>query len=85
MFLGLKKNQNLFSEINCEAITSSKDVKLLGVTIDSKLNVKSPVKALCVTASNNMRAFARVARYIDLQKQTNCTNLLLHQRSSKEQ
>ena len=35
MFLGLKKNQNLVSG---EAITTSKEVKLLGVTIDSKLN-----------------------------------------------
>ena len=68
MFLGLKKNQNLVLEINGEAITTSKEVKLLGVTIDSKLNFKSHVKALCVKTNRKVSAFARVARYLDLQK-----------------
>ena len=68
MFLGLKKNQNLVLEINGEAITTSKEVKLLGVTTDSKLNFKSHVKALCVKTNRKVSAFARVARYPDLQK-----------------
>ena len=61
MFLGLKKNQNLILEINGEAITTSKEVKLLRVTFDSKLNFKSHVKALCVKTNRNVSAFARVA------------------------
>ena len=64
MFLGLKKNQNLVLEINGEAITASKEVKLLGVTIDSKLNFKSHAKALCVKTNRKVSAFARVARYL---------------------
>ena len=68
MFLGLKKNQNLVLEINGEAIAASKEVKLLGVTIDSKLNFKSHVKALCMKTNRKVSAFARVARYLDLQK-----------------
>ena len=68
MFLGLKKNQNFVLEINGEAITTSKEVKLFGVTIDSKLNFKSHVKALCVKTNRKVSAFARVARYLDLQK-----------------
>ena len=47
-FLGLKKNQNFILEISGEAITTSKEVKLLSVRIDSKLNFKGHVKALCV-------------------------------------
>ena len=68
MFLGLKKNQNLVLEINGEAIAASKEVKLLGVTIDSKLNFKSHIKALSVRTNRKVSAFARVARYLDLQK-----------------
>ena len=68
MFLDLKKNQNLVMNINGEAITTSKEVKLLGITIDSKLNFKSHVKALCVKTNRKVSAFARVARYLDLQK-----------------
>ena len=69
MFLGLKKNQNLLLEINGEAkTTSKKEVKLFGVTIDSKLNFKSHVKALWVKTNQKVSAFARVARYLDLQK-----------------
>ena len=66
--IGLKKNQNFVLEINGEAITTSKEVKLLGGTIDSKLNFKSHVKALCVKTNRKVIAFARVARYLDLQK-----------------
>ena len=67
MSLGLK-NQNLVLEIIGEAITNSKEVKLLGFTIDSKLNFKSHVKALCVKTNRKVSAFARVRRYLDLQK-----------------
>ncbi len=68
MFLGLKKHQNVSLEINGEPITTSKEVKLLGVTIDSKLNFNSHVKALCLKASRKVSAFARVANYLNLQK-----------------
>ena len=35
MFLGLTMNQNLTFEINGDVISNSKEVELLGVTIDS--------------------------------------------------
>ena len=65
MLLDLKKNQNLALEINGDVKVNSKEIKLLGVTIDSELNFKSHVKALCVKASRKVRAFARVATYVD--------------------
>ena len=68
MFLGLKKNQKFLLEINGEAVTTSKEVKLLGIIIDSKLNLKIHANALCVKGSYKVNAFARVARYIDFQK-----------------
>jgi len=44
IFLGLKKNQNLNLEINGDVIANSKEVKLLGVTIDSQLILKAMLK-----------------------------------------
>ena len=68
MFLGLKKDQHLALVINCDVITNSREVKLLGVTLDSQLNFKSHATALYVKANHKVSAFARVAKYIDIQK-----------------
>ena len=51
MSLSLEKNQNLALEIVGDVIANSKEVKLLCVTIDSQLNFKSHVTALCVKAN----------------------------------
>ena len=68
MFLGLKKDQHLALEINGDVITNSREIKLLGVSFDSQLNFKSHATALCVKANRKVRAIARVAKYIDIQK-----------------
>ena len=68
MFLGLEKNQNLALEINGDVIVNSEEVKLLGVTIDSQLNVKGYVKVLCEKANRKVSAFVRVVKYIYFQK-----------------
>ena len=68
MFLGFKKGRHLALEINGDVITSSREVKLLGVTLDSQLNFKSHATTLCVKANRKVSAFARVAKYIDIQK-----------------
>ena len=70
MFLGLKKDQLLALKINGDVITNSREVKLLGATLDSQLNFKSYAKALCVKANRKVSAFARVAKYIDIKKAT---------------
>ena len=45
MFLGVKGKHNLCVDINGTEIKSSKNVKLLGVIIDSKLNFDSHDKS----------------------------------------
>ena len=66
ILFGLKKNQNLALEVNVDAIANSREVNLLGVSIDSQLNFRGHVKALCVKADRKVSAFVRVA--IDIQK-----------------
>ena len=68
MFLGLTKDQHLVLEINGDVIAKSRDVKLLGVALDSQLNFKNHATALCVKANRKVSAFARVAKSIDIQK-----------------
>ena len=68
MFLGLKKDQHLVLEINGDVITNSRGVKLLGATLDSQLNFKSHATASSVKANRKVSAFARVAKYIDIEK-----------------
>ena len=68
MFLGLKKDQHLAMEINGDVITNPREVALLGVTLDSQLNFKSHATALSVKANCAVAAFARVAKYIAIQK-----------------
>ena len=68
MLLGLKKDRHLALEINGDVVTNTREVKLLGATLDSQLNCTSHATALCVKANHKVSAFARVAKYIDIQK-----------------
>ena len=68
MFLGVKGKHNLCVDINGTEIKSSKDVKLLGVTIDSKLHFDSHVKNICKKANQKSRALIRIRNYLSLEK-----------------
>ena len=51
IFMGLGKDQKLSLEINCQHIKTAKEAKLLGITINSKLQFQSRVEAIYKTAS----------------------------------
>ena len=55
-------------KIGCEEINNDKNVKLLGVTIDHKLNFSEHVKILCKKASIKLHALARVSKYMSSNK-----------------
>ena len=63
MFSGLKEEPKFFLEINDKTIHLTDKVKLLGVTIDSKLKFDDHVKALCKKANRKVSAFSRVPPY----------------------
>ena len=65
---GIKEDHVLSIEINCDVIEMSDTVKLLGVTIDSKLRCNEHVKIICQKTSNKVKAFSRVVRYMEPQK-----------------
>ena len=67
MFIGLDKGQKLNLEINVIPIRPTENVKLLGITIDSKFQFKSHVKTICKTANQKIKAFSRIAGCLQTQ------------------
>ena len=70
IFFGIKEDQELSIEINGDVIKISDTVKLLGVTIDSKLRSNEHVKTICQKTNNKFKASSRVVRYLEPQKAT---------------
>ena len=59
------KDDEATVNISESLIEESDEEKLLGVTLDNKLNFKTHVKNLCKTASQKLHALARVSRYME--------------------
>ena len=70
MFLGLKGDLKLCIDINGNVVQMTDSVKLLGITIDSKLNFNEHVKSICKKTSNKVRAFSRIAPNLEYEKST---------------
>ena len=68
IFMGLEKGQILNLEINGISIRTTEEVKLLGITIDSKLQFQSHVEAICKTANQKVKEFSRIAGYLQKHK-----------------
>ena len=68
ILFGIKEDHKLSIEINGNVIKMSDTVKLLGVTIDSKLRSNEHVKIICQKTNNKVKAFSRVVRYMEPQK-----------------
>ena len=54
--------------IGNEVITDEASVKLLGITIDNKLNFNEHVSNICKKANQKLHALARIAGYLDSNK-----------------
>ena len=61
-------HENNVIPIGDEEITGRKSVKLLGVTIDNKLNFNEHVTKICNKANQMLHALARIAKYLDPDK-----------------
>ena len=68
IFFGIKEDHELSIESNGDVIKMSDTVKLLGVTIDSKLKFNEHVKIICQKTNNKFKAFSMVVRYLEPQK-----------------
>ena len=65
----LETNSNPVSaKVGNEVIKSSISVKLLGITLNSKLTFKDHVTKMCKKKSNKIHALGRVAKYMDSKK-----------------
>ena len=77
MLLGTKHNDKICMEINGATVCPSASVKLLGITIDAGLKFDQHVKTLCQKVNKNVKAFSRVAKLLDLDKEKLLYNSLL--------
>ena len=65
MFLGSNiDNSKITFMIENKRVKSRREVKLLGITIDDKLSFTTHIENLCSTASNSLRALARIRKFI---------------------
>ena len=64
MFLGLQGKHNLCIEIDGMIVKEGKTVKLLGLTIDSKLTFRPHIDQMCKLARNKTNALRRIVNFI---------------------
>ena len=63
--IGKKTNKhNLTFNLNGNNITCEDNVKLLGVTIDSNLNVNNHISEICKKASRQLNILKRIGKYL---------------------
>ena len=65
MLLGLKTDDIIVPDIGNLSTDVVSSVKLLGITIDSKLKFDQHVAKLCQKANNKISAFSRVSHYLN--------------------
>ena len=68
MFIGLTDDIRIFIDINGKVAQMTDSVKLLGVTIDTKLNFNQQAQSICKKYSNKVRAFSKVAPNLHYEK-----------------
>ena len=69
MFLGSNiDNSKITFMIENKRVKSRSEVKLLGITIDDKLSFTTHIENLCSTASNRLRALARIRKFISFEQ-----------------
>ena len=63
-----KHGEEVSAKIGSDVIKASKSVKLLGITIDNKLNFNEHVSKLCKKTSQKLHALARISNYMSTEK-----------------
>ena len=60
-------NSKITFMIENKRVKSRSEVKLLGITIDDKLSFTTHIENLCNTASNHLRAFVRIRKFLSFE------------------
>ena len=62
------KFEEMWMKVRNDCIWESKEVKLLGVTIDNELKFEKHVSNLCLKASRKLSALSRMGKYLSTEK-----------------
>ena len=69
MFLGSNiDNSKITFLVEDKMVQSKSEVKLLGITIDDKLSFNKHIANLCSSASNRLRALARIRKFLSVEQ-----------------
>ena len=66
MLLGGTDSESYYLNLNGILLESTNSIRLLGLTIDSKLNFNTHVESLCKKASQKVKALFRIRRYLNV-------------------
>ena len=72
------KDTELSLKVDNFTITNSKSERLLGVTIDNKLNFNEHVSKLCMKASQKLHALARVSHFMSIERRKTIMNAFIN-------
>ena len=64
--LGMKNPETIHFAVGNVTINPSRSVKLLGIEIDSKLNVDPHVHEICIKAARQINALKRLSKFLNL-------------------
>ena len=62
------KNEQMWAKLDRNIVWESKDVKLLGITLDNNLKFDKHVSNICSKANKNLSALTRVAKFLPFKK-----------------
>ena len=79
MFLVLEKSENMCITIDNITVKASREVKLLGIKIDNKLNFISHTMEMCTKSNQKSRAFIPIRKCLTIQKARFCSMLTYYQ------
>ena len=70
MFLGknLNYDDSITISVGGEVLLPTKEVKLLGVTIDNKLTFSKHIKTMCSKTNSKISVFRRIRNFISLKR-----------------
>ena len=68
IFIDIERGQNLSPELNATPLRRTEEIKLLGATVDPKLEFQRYMDAICKTTNQKVKASSRIAGYLHKHK-----------------
>ena len=68
LLVSRNKNRQMWAKLDRDIVWESKDVKLLGITLNNKLKFDKHVSNICSKANRTLSTLTRVAKFLAFKK-----------------